>query len=40
MDLDEKPEHQEFRHISSACLTMKFTKAVYSVIYKNFQTKF
>jgi hypothetical protein len=34
-DLDEKPRHQEFRQVSSACLTMKFTKAVYSVIYKS-----
>jgi hypothetical protein len=33
--LDEKPRHQEFRQVSSACLTMKFTKTVYSVIYKS-----
>jgi hypothetical protein len=32
LDPDEKPRHQELRQVSSACLTMKFTKAV---IYKS-----
>ena len=35
VDLAESPRHQEVKQVSSAYLMVRFTKAIYSLIYKS-----